>query len=252
MADKNNTKHQFAIYYQQTALLASSHKIEDLLSIDDHQLYHRIVNILRLSSGESYILFDQTYNMHVQLVSTHKKNGLTSRIISIHQNRKIEPHITFLLPLLKREPFEDALYSLTELGTSTIIPIITKKTHRSWMQSRDQSRLERIIHAASEQSKNFSYPSLETAQPLEHIIPQLSAPNRVFFDPHGQPLLPVIQEIKKKPCPIVLMVGPEADLLAEEKRLLQEHDFLFCSLTQTILRAQQAAAISLGIFRSLI
>ncbi len=252
MAGKNDTKHQFAIYYQQTTSLASSHKIDDLVSIKDHQLYHRLVNILRLSSGESYILFDKTYNMHVQLVSTHKKNGLTILIIGIHKNRKVEPHITFLLPLLKREPFEKALYSLTELGASAIIPIITKKTYRSWIQSRDQARLERIIHAASEQSKNFSYPTLETPQLLEDSISQFPNCTRIFFDPNGQPLLPAIQKIQKNHCPIVLMIGPEADLQTDEKTLLEEQNFLFCRLTQTILRAQQAAAISLGIFRSLI
>ena len=48
------------------------------------------------------------------------------------------------------------------------------------------------------------------------------------------------------------MVGPEADLLLEEKQQLHENGFTFCKLTQTVLRAQQAAVVSLGIFRSIL
>ena len=42
------------------------------------------------------------------------------------------------------------------------------------------------------------------------------------------------------------------DLTEQEKNLLQDQGFLFCALTPTILRAQQAVALSAGLIRSLL
>ncbi len=46
------------------------------------------------------------------------------------------------------------------------------------------------------------------------------------------------------------VIGPEGDLTKEEKAYLKEQGFLFCALTPTVLRAQQAVALGLGILRS--
>ncbi len=50
---------------------------------------------------------------------------------------------------------------------------------------------------------------------------------------------------------LVICSGPEGDLTCEEKRMLADANFLFCALTPTVLRAQQAVAVGLGSFRSL-
>ena len=118
----------------------------------------------------------------------------------------------------------------------------------------EMERLKRIIHAAAEQSKNFAFPTITDAKPLEEILITLGPTTpRFYFDPDGQSLFPIFQELKDKNAQeIVLMIGPEADLTTEEKKLVQKHNFIFCRLTPTILRAQQAAAVSLGAFRSLL
>ena len=43
------------------------------------------------------------------------------------------------------------------------------------------------------------------------------------------------------------MIGPEGDLTMQEKDLLKERDVQFLRLTPTVLRAQQAVAVSMGI-----
>lgn len=250
---KNNSQHEFAIYLAKTSQLASTHSIDDDICLNNPQLFHRIVKVLRLTSDETYIIFDQKYYIRCRLLSINKKNIMCNKIIDIQRNPTFKPYITFLLPLLKREAFQESLYTLTELGASTIIPIITKKIQRTWRHPHEYDRLTRIIHAAAEQSKNFSFPSLNTPQSLEKAVSQLQSNARIFFDPSGDPLLPVILNFSKsQPLTIALMIGPEADLLSEEKDLLRANNFKFCRLTPTILRAQQAATISLGTVRSLL
>ena len=47
----------------------------------------------------------------------------------------------------------------------------------------------------------------------------------------------------------MLLIGPEGDLALQEKELVAGK-MQFCALTPTILRASQAAALSIGIVRS--
>ncbi len=246
-------RHEFAIYIDKATIFATTYAIDDHITLENAQLYHRIVHVLRLNIGNSFILFDQNYNITCELNSISKKSiGIT--IIAIQSNKISPTHITFLLPLLKRESFQEAIYSLCELGAGSIQPIITQKIHRSWQGEREKERLQRIIHAAAEQSKNFAFPTIHSPLTLEQGVRSISPEAmRIFFDPHGTSLFPLIKNIKnEKPKQLALIIGPEADLSQSEKDFLHENQFIFCKLTHTILRAQQAAAISLGIFQSML
>ena len=106
--------------------------------------------------------------------------------------------------------------------------------------------------AAAEQSKQYRIPTLHEPKPFEECIQQIENAT-FFFDPAGKELLPIIQSLHaEQPKGISLMIGPEGDLTAQEKFLLKERGVQFLRLTPTILRAQQAVAVSMGIFRSLI
>ena len=107
--------------------------------------------------------------------------------------------------------------------------------------------------SAAEQSKNFSFPTLQEPVTLQEYcaLTQQEKTDKIFFDPAGEHVAHVIKKLHTSHCSnFVLMVGPEGDLQQEEKKLLHTHGFQFCALTPTILRASQAVAISVGIFRS--
>lgn len=159
------------------------------------------------------------------------------------------------MPLLKREAFEEALYSLTELGAHTIQPLLTKKTVRLFGAEREMTRCQKILRAAAEQSKQFVIPTLLPIIPLDLWLLKPSLPDtiKIFFDPEGLPLYQVIETMKqKKGSTIIACAGPEGDLTYEEKLMLNDQGFLFCALTPSILRAQQAVAVGLGSLRSLL
>ena len=165
----------------------------------------------------------------------------------------MQPTVIFFLPLLKRDALEAALYSLVELGASEIRLMRTQKTQRVWGGAKEFDRLRTIMIAAAEQSKQYITPTLHEPQLFDEIVKELDGTSCLFFDPQGADLFPVLQKFRKNmPQTISLMIGPEADVTSDEKQLLQEHGATFCRLTPTILRAQQAVAVSLGIIRSLI
>jgi RsmE family RNA methyltransferase len=243
-----NSTHQFAIYSTElTKLLAAGKQF----LITHADLHHRIKQVLRLDVGDICILFDATQHATIKIIALDKKS-ITAELLNIQSNKQLTPHITCFIPLLKRDALAEAIYNATELGANGIQLIITQKVQRPWDGTKELERLQRIIIAAAEQSKHFALPELKTPVALEKALTSLpQATNRLFCDPTGAPLLPLLQEISaKKISQVALMVGPEGDLLPTEKELLTQHQFIFCALTPTILRAPQAVTVVLGSLRS--
>jgi 16S rRNA (uracil1498-N3)-methyltransferase len=240
----NKEKHEFAIYVQSLDI------INNQLTINDEFLYHRIVRILRFNVGDEFILFDKKTNVLFEIIQINKKN-LTLQAIKKEDNKIFSPNITVCVSILKKEAFEEAIYFCSELGANVIQPIITQKSNQKKFDSKDLQRYEKIIISAAEQSKNFNLVELKKPLMLADYIGQSydNKAQKLFFDANGKLLIEIINEVKNNKS-LILFIGPEGDLTSEEKELLKNNNFIFCKLTPTILRAQSAVMLSLGIFRS--
>ena len=247
-------KHEFALHIDSLSSLIRQKNNNDTITLTDEKLLHRIVTVLRLNKDDECIFFDQKVFISAKIVSFSGKKQITIIIQSIHPTKALCPNIIFLLPLLKRDDYEMALYALTEVGVNTIQLVSTQKTGNQWVDSRDKDRAQRIIIAAAEQSKNFAYPDLlppiSFANALEKYV-QIKA--KFFFDPQGAQLFMIMQELHtNQPKELLLLIGPEGDLTLEEKKIVVANNFIFCALTPTIIRAVQAAALAASFVRSLL
>lgn len=247
-------KHEFALWIESLSLLIQKKTVNDTIIITDDKLLHRMMHVLRLNIEDSCIFFDQEVYATVIIQAYIGKKQIQVLVSAIHSTIKLQPHVTFLLPLLKRDDYEAALYALTEVGVNAIQLIYTQKTGNQWSGDRDKDRAERILIAAAEQSKNFAYPTLYEPILLTQALKKYSnVTNKLFFDPQGKHLFDVMKALRNdSPDHIVLLVGPEGDLDSEEKKLVLANNFIFCALTPTIMRAVQAAALSAGFVRSLL
>jgi 16S rRNA (uracil1498-N3)-methyltransferase len=152
--------------------------------------------------------------------------------------------------LLKREAFETVIYLAAQMGATTIQPIITEKTHRSWNGDKEIARLTNVMISACEQAKNFVIPELKAPIPLTQIA---NTHYGIYFEDDGTPFSVVSQKLtNKKPGEITLVFGPEGGLTTTERQYLDTCGFTCCALTPTILRAQEAVAVGLGAVRSLL
>lgn len=240
-----NTSHQFAFYYSRVPDLRHSKSI----LLTDTDLVHRITHIVRLRETESFTLFDSSSALEC-IIRKKESKGLSIEIVSSKKNKPLEPAITWLLPLLKRPAFEEALYSLSQLGAHTIQPIITKKASRHALSSAEYERAHKIMVSAAEQSKQFVLPQLYKPIALE----QWKSPKEsvsFFFEPLGIDVAAAIEQAAPFDH-IVACAGPEGDIAPEEKKFLITHNFIPVSLTPSILKAEQAVFLGLGIIRSLI
>jgi len=243
-------KHEFALYFDQLSLLLADKHLGDNLRLINADLIHRITHVLRLQSTETIILFDSSIHARIRLSVLSKKH-IEAILLNKSLNVVLKPSITVLLPILKRDAFEQAIYSCIELGANEIQLLEVQKAHRSFDEKKEVHRLHNIMVAAAEQSKQFALPVIRKPKNLVEILQELHSKLIVCCDINGQPLLKILQELQSKQIQeIVLLIGPEGDFTDEERSYMTDNNVQLCALTPTVLRAQQALVVALGVLRS--
>lgn len=248
-----DSRHLFAIYYDGLA----THQNHDAstIMIEDKELHHRIVKVLRLREGETIDLFDGKLAIQVKL---NAQTFTTKKVLhgSIVHRKNVEPCkplITLYPSLLKRDDFEHVCSMAAVLGAHSIQPIITEKSHRNWLSEKDYTRLHKIMIAACEQSKNFYIPALNQPLPFETTLQAMQVHPSLYFDPTGNDFLETLKTLSmQRPEKLCLAWGPEGDLTLQEKELLRAHKISFVRLTPMILKSVDAITISLGALRSVL
>lgn len=248
--NKKMSKHTFAIYKENLSELIVSLHEKDRLYFKDTTLSNRLVKILRIQPQEKFILFDET--IHVELVAHENmfinKREIDSTIQKKSPNTPLAPHITLLLPILKKEALEQAAYVAAQMGVTQVIPVVTKKSEQK-LSEKEIERLQKIMIAACEQSKNFTPPTLHKIQSLTQSIHQDGY--KICFDEDGSPLATLITNLKNvSDTPLLVTLGPEGGFVEDEKKALQTAGFNFYKLTPTILRSREAVTVGLGIIRA--
>ncbi len=248
--------HEFALFSLEFS--KAVHQNQAVVSIIDPTTLHRLQQVLRLHEGNTIILFDDKNHAQCTLQSSTKKL-ITLSYKQIFASIPVQPELIVLIPLLKREALDELMYACRELGVSGIYFFSSEKTSRSKMLPAEWERLERVSCAAAEQSKNFA-PTvfLNKNEPIPTLTELCSNPTfqthyaktqKLFAEPSGVPASGLATSFSPKNA-YLLCVGPEGDLTDTEKSMLRTKGFAFVRLGTTVLRAQQAATVLIGIIRS--
>lgn len=239
------TAHLFALWYAPLSQAVPAIKSEFI--IKDDVLILRMSSVLRLKSGEQSILFDRQVHALVTIISISKKS-IVVRCEDVQKNAIYAPLITALMPLLKKDDLATALTQLTACGVSAIQLVMTDGVQRSWGGKVEYERLERVIIASAEQSKQFAMPQLYEPILLQKALSQYKT--IIYGDPTGRPLQRVLQELSPTIRECAVLVGPEADFTPQEKDLLRSSGAVGCMLTPTVLRSHLALTMLAGVIRS--
>ncbi len=236
--ETKKTAHEFAVFHEGASRLRPDH-----YTVDNPDSVHRLKTVLRLAKGDSVILFDRSGHVLFTIHECGTKK-VTGTVGVVQKNAVYTPSVTLFLPVLKREALEQAIYGAVECGVTTIQLVTTGKVQRKWQGKTELARVERIAIAAAEQSKCFAVAHIFEPLSLEAALQEHPCDQLFFADPAGGQL----KRESQKSCGII--VGPEGDLLEEEKQFLRAQNVQFYRLTPTILRAQQAAILSVGMMRA--
>lgn len=196
--------------------------------------------VLRLKPGDEVSVFDgEGKEFRARVAQTRREFAELDVDEEIEPARPESPlRITLAVALLKGEKFDLVVQKATELGVTTIIPLITRYADIKLRDESDASkrvtRWQRIALEAAKQSGRTVVPTIENPTPFESVLSP-SKPCLLFSEKGGHGLT------QGDPDAVTAIIGSEGGWSDEELDQARAAGAQIVTLGGRILRAETAA-----------
>jgi len=208
------------------------------VELKDEKLVHQLASVLRMKPGTKLELVSS--NGTVALVELIKINPkiAEAKVLKLLQSKGDDRAVALFVSILKRENFEWVVQKATEIGVTSITPLISKRTVKTGLK---EERLQKIITEATEQSGRTTLLRLEKKQTFEEAANSTQNFNKsILFDESGDK----VRSLGGGSESVALFVGPEGGWDDSELITARELGFAIISLGETTLRAETAAVVA--------
>ena len=210
-------------------------KEKGVVLLKDKDLVSQIRRVLKLVPKEKIEIFDGTGLSALCTIDSFTKDGIHVFVDQVTQENDIEKQITLYLAVLKKEHFEMVVQKATEIGVSTIIPVITSRTVKLGL---NMNRLHKIATEASEQSGRVTVPEIKDSLTFYEALKNMPTFDRILFcDPRGDLYTP------KESSTIAVFIGPEGGWSDDEIEHAHTIGAEYITFNTPVLRAETAAII---------
>jgi 16S rRNA (uracil1498-N3)-methyltransferase len=207
----------------------------------DEEAAHHLVGVLRLKAGHEFLAFDGTgQEARARILQT--RPHVRVEVLEICRPQvESEVRVTLFLALVKGERFDWAVEKSTELGVSSLVPMVTRRTEVRHPGEERRGRWQRLAVSAAAQSGRVLVPEIETPLDFSQALDRASGFEQAFvLAPGGASLSGPWAER------VALLVGPEGGFSDEEVREAQARGLLLAGLGPRILRVETAALAALA------
>ena len=233
----------------QRITISPDQQVADGLQLTGKQV-HYLRRVLRLKPGDPFIAQDgQGRQWQSRLTAIPEQAEILSELIV-----PCRPTILELAAALPKSGFDDVVRQATELGATSIQPLLSKRTLLK-PSTQKLTRWQRIAQEASEQCERGYVPKItDPAQFTDWIKTEpVSDGNFLCVARVNAPgLLPCVQALlaDSPQQPIRVVIGPEGGWTSEEIAVAIAHGYQETSLGSGILRATTASLAALAIISS--
>lgn len=200
---------------------------------------HYIRNVLRLRERDSIVLFNGTGGeFHGHIAALRKSSAEVEIDAFIEANRESSLRIDAGLCIVKRDAMDAAIRKATELGVSSITPILSDfvSVSRKAIEGR-REHWTQIVRSACEQCERNRLPELREVSPLKEWVSGTTSETRLVAHPGAETS---VMTLAAEPASVALLIGPEGGLSDDELGTASASDFIAISLGPRILRAETA------------
>lgn len=200
-----------------------------------------IVKVLRKKTGDLLnITNGKGYLFEAELTIADQKNCVVNILNTTHQAPKNYQLHLAVAPTKMNDRYEWFLEKATEIGITSITPIICDHSERKVVKI---ERFDKIIQSAIKQSLSCYYPILNAPITFKDYINQ-------DFD--GDTYIAHCEETDKKSLKsqvlpnkkITILIGPEGDFSVKEIKMAIQNKFIPVTLGETRLRTETAAIVA--------
>ena len=231
--------------------LINKENIKNSNFVLDEKESHHIISVLRIKKNDQLILTDGEGTIYQAIVNEAHKKTVKGKILSkehIIPERKFKLHLA--IPLIKNNRFKIALEKSVELGVDELTPV---KFDKSVKSSINHDKLLSSIHSACKQSMRAYFPRLNKLKNFTewHDNQSVNIACLINSDKTIFEQLDTIKNLSKNKK-INLIVGPEGDFSENEKKIINEKNFIKVNLGRTILRTETAIVSLISIINELL
>ena len=218
-----------------------------------------IAAVLRMKTGDSLLLCDGEGAEYTVRITQVGKTEIRTEIVSRVTQEITSPRVTLGQGLPKSDKMDWIVQKATELGASSIVPLITERTI---VKIRDEekrvSRWQKIAREAAMQSNRSDIPAIGHIVSFKDFLrtePALECPHRgnselgtLLLLPWEEATIPIKNVLREKSGvkSIIILIGPEGGFSKDEADMAMDRGFHLVSLGRNILRTETAAVAALS------
>jgi len=206
-----------------------------------------IVQVLRMTIGDRLQLTDgKGLLLTAEIINDHKKS-CTVQKITIEKIPAPQKQITIAISLVKNASrFEWFLEKATEIGVTTIIPLICSRTEKQHFRF---DRMKGILTSAMLQSHQAWLPILHEPISFEKLIVTDKSESKFIAHCETDDKKNHLNAISKSSSTIML-IGPEGDFTTAEIELALKNNFTPISLGENRLRTETAGMVAVALLNN--
>jgi 16S rRNA (uracil1498-N3)-methyltransferase len=199
--------------------------------------------VTRLGAGEEVVLVDgRGRRGHGAVAAVTGKDHLEVDVTSVTDEPAPSPWLVVVQALPKGDRGEVAVETLTEVGVDEIVPWAAARCVTRWRDARGEKALARwrtTAQAAAKQSRRARFPVVAELAGTRDVVDRLrrAALGLLLHEEAEQPLGAVEPPAAGE---VVVVVGPEGGLTAEELAVLAGAGATAYRLGPTVLRTSTA------------
>ncbi|MDG1655195.1 MAG: 16S rRNA (uracil(1498)-N(3))-methyltransferase [Luminiphilus sp.] len=205
-----------------------------------------MARVLRVSVGTQVSVFNgdgHDYSGHVDAVSKQRVTVNITSVKRLHTESTL--HTCLALAVSKGDRFDWAIKKATELGVTSIVPILSQRVDvrlspERWLKKR--AHWQQVVISACEQSGRAVIPEVVSPAPLDSWVAGVEADCKYLLDPSVDS-----EETSTTPESVVVLIGPEGGFTSEELRLASQFGFCALRLGPRVLRTETAPLVALSV-----
>lgn len=236
---------------------------DDRLIVLDPSEGHHLRKVLRLREGSSCVVFDRLGNEWSAVVAGFSSEGGAEVRLKSPIGGRCEKtyRLTVAQAIPQHGKMDFVVQKAAELEVDRLYPMITDRTivrYAKKVEPRVMNRWVKIVQEARKQSRSRTHTQVLPPVTFEGILSEtVDTEHAYLFHPSSEKsVLDVVVELrlelKKRPSPIdlTLLIGPEGGFSDREVKRAGEKGIGLVRLGHTILKADTAFLVSVGIFQA--
>lgn len=199
------------------------------------------VQVLRMREGAAIHLTDGRGNLFFAKIISADKQKSVAQIEKIIFTEAPAKKISIGISLLKNaDRLEWMFEKITEIGITTIIPLVCKRTEQQRFRT---ERMQQILISAMLQSQQCWLPELQEPVEVNMLIERADQQQKIIAHCEANKKSEIADLPKSNDS--LILIGPEGDFTPEEIELALKSEFIPVTLGKTRLRTETAGLVAI-------